>query len=82
MEGYCFPSARVAGHMELPGDEGLYARASFGFSQLKVQGSPDILPWSKVNDVLGELHEGSLRGHLGFNKTLDKDSGNTVSMWE
>jgi hypothetical protein len=31
-----------------------------------------ILPWSRVKDVLTELHDGSSGGHLGVNKTLNK----------
>jgi hypothetical protein len=27
---------------------------------------------NEVKDVLGELHGGSLGGHMGINKTLDK----------
>jgi hypothetical protein len=36
-----------------------------------------VLPWSKVMDVLGEIHGSSL-GHLGIGKISKKSDGGTT----
>jgi hypothetical protein len=42
------------------------------FGQWKDKESRNVLPWSKVKELLAELYGGLSGGHLGVNKILDK----------
>jgi hypothetical protein len=75
VEGHRRPQPHVQkllGPMEIPCSKRWLTGTPLGIRQWSIKDSQVVLPRSRVDNVLAELHGGPSGGHLGVNKTLDK----------